>query len=80
MFNIVRKEMQWEGRTLTLETGRIARQAHGSVLATYGDTVVLCAVTAERTPRPGLDFFPLTVHYQEKAYAAGRIPGGFFQT
>jgi len=79
MFNIVRKEMQWEGRTLTLETGRIARQAHGSVLATYGDTVVLCAVTAERTPRPGLDFFPLTVHYQEKAYAAGRIPGGFFK-
>ncbi len=79
MFNIIRKEMQWEGRTLTLETGRIARQAHGSVLATYGDTVVLCAVTAERTPRPGLDFFPLTVHYQEKAYAAGRIPGGFFK-
>lgn len=79
MFNIVRKEMQWEGRTLTLETGRIARQAHGSVLATYGDTVVLCAVTAERQPRPGLDFFPLTVHYQEKAYAAGRIPGGFFK-
>lgn len=79
MFNIVRKEMEWEGRTLTLETGRIARQAHGSVLATYGDTVVLCAVTAERTARPGLDFFPLTVHYQEKAYAAGRIPGGFFK-
>ncbi len=79
MFNIVRKEMDWGGRKLVLETGRIARQANGSVLATYGETVVLCAVTAETAPRPGLDFFPLTVHYQEKSYAAGRIPGGFFK-
>jgi polyribonucleotide nucleotidyltransferase len=79
MFNIVRKEIDWDGRKLVLETGRMARQANGAVLATLGETVVLCAVTAERAPRPGLDFFPLTVHYQEKTYAAGRIPGGFFK-
>ena len=79
MFNMVRKEMEWGGRKLTLETGRMARQADGAVLATLGETVVLCAVTADKAPRPGLDFFPLTVHYQEKAYAAGRIPGGFFK-
>ncbi|MEQ9124962.1 MAG: polyribonucleotide nucleotidyltransferase [Alphaproteobacteria bacterium] len=79
MFNTVRREMDWGGRKLVLETGRMARQADGAVLATLGETVVLCAVTADRAPRPGLDFFPLTVHYQEKAYAAGKIPGGFFK-
>ena len=79
MFNIVRKSIEWGGRTLTLETGRIARQADGAVLATYGETVVLCAVTAARHVKEGQDFFPLTVHYQEKFSAAGRIPGGFFK-
>ncbi len=79
MFEIKKVTIDWAGRPLTLETGRMARQADGAVLASLGDTVVLCAVTAERTPRPGLDFFPLTVHYQEKAYAAGKIPGGFFK-
>jgi polyribonucleotide nucleotidyltransferase len=79
MFQIVKKEMQWGGRTLTLETGRIARQADGAVLVTYGDTVVLCTATAARAPKPGVDFFPLTVHYQEKTFAAGKIPGGFFK-
>jgi len=71
--------MEWGGKTLTLETGRIARQADGAVLATYGETVVLCAVTAAKSVKEGQDFFPLTVHYQEKYSAAGRIPGGFFK-
>ncbi len=79
MFNIVKKEIEWGGRTLTLETGRIARQADGAVLATYGETVVLCTAVAQRTPKPGIDFFPLTVNYQEKTFAAGKIPGGFFK-
>ncbi|MAW82331.1 MAG: polyribonucleotide nucleotidyltransferase [Parvularcula sp.] len=79
MFNITKKSMEWGGRTLTLETGRVARQADGAVLATYGDTTVLAAVTAAKEPNPNLDFFPLTVHYIEKFYAAGRIPGGFFK-
>jgi polyribonucleotide nucleotidyltransferase len=79
MFNITRKEMMWAGRKLTLETGRIARQADGAVLATYGDTVVLATVVAAKKPKDGVDFFPLTVHYQEKTYAAGKIPGGFFK-
>ena len=79
MFQEYRKEINWGGRTLTLETGKVARQANGAVIATYGETKVLCAVTGERTPKPGLDFFPLTVHYVEKAYAAGKIPGGFFK-
>ncbi|KPF79292.1 polynucleotide phosphorylase/polyadenylase [alpha proteobacterium AAP81b] len=79
MFNIHKQEIQWGGRTLTLETGRIARQADGAVLATYGETVVLCAVTAAKSVKEGQDFFPLTVHYQEKFSAAGRIPGGFFK-
>ncbi|MCP1336433.1 polyribonucleotide nucleotidyltransferase [Futiania mangrovi] len=79
MFKITRKEMEWGGRTLTLETGRMARQADGAVLATYGDTTVLATVVAARQPKPGLDFFPLTVNYQEKFYAAGKIPGGFFK-
>jgi polyribonucleotide nucleotidyltransferase len=79
MFTIHKQEIEWGGRTLTLETGRIARQADGAVLATYGETVVLCAVTAAKSVKEGQDFFPLTVHYQEKYSAAGRIPGGFFK-
>ena len=79
MFNIFRKELNWGGKKLTLETGRIARQADGAVLATYGDTVVLCTVSAAKQVKPEQDFFPLTVHYQEKSFAVGRIPGGFFK-
>ncbi|MCH1487175.1 MAG: polyribonucleotide nucleotidyltransferase, partial [Alphaproteobacteria bacterium] len=79
MFDITREEIEWGGRTLTLETGRIARQADGAVLATYGETSVLATVVADRSPKPGLDFFPLTVNYQEKAYAAGKVPGGYFK-
>ncbi len=79
MFNITRKEIEWGGRKLVLETGRIARQADAAVLATYGETIVLCTATAAKSPRAGIDFFPLTVNYQEKTFAAGRIPGGFFK-
>ena len=79
MFNIKRKSIEWGGRRLTLETGRFARQADGAVLATYGETTVLAAVVYEKHPKPGLDFFPLTVNYQEKTFAAGKIPGGFFK-
>ena len=79
MFDVKTVSMEWGGKTLTLETGRIARQADGAVLATYGETVVLCAVTAAKGVKEGQDFFPLTVHYQEKYFAAGRIPGGFFK-
>ncbi|MFA6019045.1 MAG: polyribonucleotide nucleotidyltransferase [Rhodospirillales bacterium] len=79
MFEVNRKEMMWGGRKLVLETGRIARQADGAVLATYGETTVLATVVAAKTARPGIDFFPLTVNYQEKAFAAGKIPGGFFK-
>ena len=79
MFNITKKSIEWGGRTLTLETGRIARQADGAVLVTYGETSVLAAVTAAKEANPAFDFFPLTVHYQEKYYAAGRIPGGYFK-
>jgi polyribonucleotide nucleotidyltransferase len=79
MFNITRKEITWGGRRLTLESGRIARQADGAVLATYGETTVLCTAVAARFIKPGQDFFPLTVNYQEKAFAAGKIPGGFFK-
>ena len=79
MFKTHRKEIMWGGRKLVLETGKIARQADAAVLATYGDTCVLCTVVAAKTPRPGIDFFPLTVKYQEKAFAAGKIPGGFFK-
>ena len=79
MFDITREDFEWGGRTLTLETGRIARQADGAVLATYGETSVLATVVADRSPKPGLDFFPLTVNYQEKAYAAGKVPGGYFK-
>lgn len=79
MFNYFRKEIDWAGRPLVLETGKIARQADGAVVATYGDTVVLCTAVGAKTVKPGQDFFPMTVNYQEKAYAAGRIPGGFFK-
>ncbi|MFN3075462.1 MAG: polyribonucleotide nucleotidyltransferase [Alphaproteobacteria bacterium] len=79
MFKVFRREIEWGGRKLVLETGKIARQAHGAVLATYGETTVLCTVVAEKSARPGIDFFPLTCNYQEKAYAAGKIPGGFFR-
>ena len=79
MFDIHRKSIQYGQSTLTLETGRIARQADGAVVVTYGETMVLVAATADKTVRPGLDFFPLGVHYQEKTWAAGRIPGGFIK-
>ncbi len=79
MFDIVRKSIEWGGETLTLETGRVARQADGAVVATMGETSVLATVVYEKKPKPGLDFFPLSVHYQEKYYAAGKIPGGFFK-
>ena len=79
MFTIHKEEINWGGRTLTLETGRVARQADAAVMATLGETVVLCAVTAAKSVKEGQDFFPLTVHYQEKYSAAGRIPGGFFK-
>ncbi|MFL6752253.1 MAG: polyribonucleotide nucleotidyltransferase, partial [Sphingomicrobium sp.] len=79
MFNNKTVEIEWGDKTLKLETGRVARQADGAVLATLGETVVLCAVTAAKSVKPGQDFFPLTVHYQEKFSAAGRIPGGFFK-
>ena len=79
MFKIFKKEIMWGGRKLTLETGRIARQADGAVLVTYGETVVLCTAVGAKSPKPGVDFFPLTVNYQEKTFAAGKIPGGFFK-
>jgi polyribonucleotide nucleotidyltransferase len=79
MFEIHREEVQWAGRKLVFETGRIARQADGAVLATYGETTVLATVVSAKAPKPGVDFFPLTVNYQEKAFAAGRIPGGYFK-
>src|SRR5580693_9041697 len=79
MFHVYRKELNWGGRRLVLETGRIARQADGAVLATYGETTVLCTAVAMKSAMPGQDFFPLTVNYQEKTFAAGKIPGGFFK-
>jgi polyribonucleotide nucleotidyltransferase len=79
MFNHHAVEIEWGGRPLKLETGKIARQADGAVLATYGETVVLATVVSAKEPKPGFDFFPLTVNYQEKAFAAGRIPGGYFK-
>ncbi|WP_299044634.1 polyribonucleotide nucleotidyltransferase [uncultured Tateyamaria sp.] len=79
MFNETKKSMQWGEETLTLETGKVARQADGSVIATLGETSVMANVTFAKKPKPGQDFFPLTVHYQEKYYAAGKIPGGFFK-
>ncbi|MGR3815660.1 MAG: polyribonucleotide nucleotidyltransferase [Cognatishimia activa] len=79
MFNESKKTMQWGEETLTLETGKVARQADGCVIATLGETSVMAAVTFAKAPKPGQDFFPLTVHYQEKYYAAGKVPGGFFK-
>jgi polyribonucleotide nucleotidyltransferase len=79
MFEIFREEFEWAGRKLVLETGKIARQADGAVLATYGETTVLATIVSAKAPKPGIDFFPLTVNYQEKAFAAGRIPGGYFK-
>ena len=79
MFNVTKKSMQWGEETLTLETGKVARQADGSVIATLGETSVMANVTYARKQKPGQDFFPLTVHYQEKYYAAGKVPGGFFK-
>ena len=79
MFTITKKEIEWGGRPLIMETGRIARQADGAVLVTYGGTQVLCTAVAQRQPKVGIDFFPLTINYQEKTFAAGKIPGGFFK-
>src|SRR6476661_3929032 len=79
MFDIHRVELDWGGRKLVLETGKIARQADGAVVATYGESKVLATVVAAKEPREGVDFLPLTVDYQEKFYAAGRIPGGYFK-
>src|ERR1700760_4666119 len=79
MFQVFRKELMWGGRRLTLETGKVARQADGAVLATYGETTVLCTAVAVKTAKAGQNFFPLTVNYQEKTFAAGKIPGGFFK-
>ncbi|KRS13348.1 polynucleotide phosphorylase/polyadenylase [Roseovarius atlanticus] len=79
MFKEVKKSIQWGEDTLTLETGKVARQADGSVIATYGETSVMANVTFAKAPREGQDFFPLTVHYQEKYYSAGKVPGGFFK-
>ncbi|MBM3533265.1 MAG: polyribonucleotide nucleotidyltransferase [Alphaproteobacteria bacterium] len=79
MFRQFRKELLWGGRKLVLETGKIARQADGAVMVTYGETVVLATVVGIKTPKPGQGFFPLTIHYQEKTFAAGKIPGGFFK-
>ncbi|MFZ9501535.1 MAG: polyribonucleotide nucleotidyltransferase [Beijerinckiaceae bacterium] len=79
MFEIHRETLEWAGRKLTLETGRMARQADGAVYATWGETSLLATVVSAKSPKPGVDFFPLTVNYQEKAFAAGRIPGGYFK-
>jgi polyribonucleotide nucleotidyltransferase len=79
MFNFFRKELDWGGRKLVLETGKVARQADGAVMVYYGDSIVLCTAVGAKTAKPGQDFFPLTVNYQEKAFAAGKIPGGFFK-
>jgi polyribonucleotide nucleotidyltransferase len=79
MFNIIREEIEWGGRKLVLETGKVARQADGAIVATYGETVVLATVVGAHEQKPGIDFFPLTVNYQEKYFAAGKIPGGYFK-
>ena len=76
MFNIIKKELEWGGRLLTLETGRIARQADAAVVVTYGETSVLATAVAAKKASPDIDFFPLTIHYQEKFSATGKIPGG----
>src|ERR1700740_1477187 len=79
MFDIHREELDWGGRKLVLETGKIARQADGAVFASYGESTVLATVVSAKEPKPGIDFLPLTCNYQEKTYAAGRIPGGYFK-
>ena len=79
MFDVKTVSMEWGGKTLTLETGRVARQADGAVIATYGETVVLCAVTAAKSVKDGQDFFPLTVHYQEKFFVRRSHPGWLLQ-
>mgnify|MGYP001416199478 CR=1 FL=1 len=79
MFKLFRKELEWGGTKLVLETGKVARQADGAVMISLGETKVLCTAVAAQSPKPGQDFFPLTVNYQEKAFAAGKIPGGFFR-
>src|ERR1043166_196061 len=79
MFNIHRVELDWGGRKLVLETGKIARQADGAVIASYGESTVLATVVSAKEPKEGIDFLPLTCNYQEKFYAAGRIPGGYFK-
>ena len=79
MFELHRETIDWGGRELILETGKVARQADGAVMARYGETSVLATVVSERSAKPGQDFFPLTVNYQERYYAAGKIPGGFFK-
>ena len=79
MFTVTKKSIEWGGRTLTMETGKMARQADGAVKITYGDTVLLCTAVAQKQAKTGIDFFPLTVNYVEKTYAAGKIPGGFFK-
>src|SRR5450432_2344633 len=79
MFDVHRVELDWGGRTLTLETGKVARQADGAVIATYGETTVIATAVAAKKPKDGIDFLPLTVNYTEKYYAAGRIPGGYFK-
>jgi polyribonucleotide nucleotidyltransferase len=79
MFEVHRKEVMWGGRPLVMETGKVARQADGAIMITYGGTQVLCTAVAAKSEKPGMDFFPMTVNYQEKAYAAGKIPGGFFK-
>ena len=79
MFDVQTVEIEWGGRPLKIETGKVARQADGAVMVTYGETTVMATAVADRTPRAGIDFFPLTVNYQEKAYAAGKVPGGYFK-
>src|SRR6202012_1414867 len=79
MFEIFRKEIIWGGRRLVLETGKVARQADGAVMVTYGETTVLCTVVAEKSPKLGIDFLRLSVHSQKNPSAAGKIPGGFFK-
>ncbi|RYZ24743.1 MAG: polyribonucleotide nucleotidyltransferase, partial [Propionibacteriaceae bacterium] len=79
MFDVQREELMWGDRKLVLETGKVARQADGAVMATYGETSVLATVVSGKEPKVGIDFLPLTVNYQERAYAAGRIPGGYFK-
>src|ERR1700676_423503 len=79
MFEIHREEIDWAGRKLVLETGKVARQADGAVVATYGESIVLATVVSAKEPKAGIDFLPLTCNYQEKTYAAGRIPGGYFK-